>query len=216
MNRRAYSPTRKRIALRRCGWLAALVVLASVTGIYRFLPIQAVYMMADLIDIQHPQVVERFYDGSLPVTRFAAHYLVDGDDAMMLCVAGYHPLIGWYDRAWAKAETWDDAALHGGIYIHSQGDKRVCWLYGRVDNDTIQRLTLERTVKHHEEEGYTEAWNIPTEDIFEKGGKRYILMKLDMESMWDVGNTVHLIGYTSGGQIVKSSEIQARSWSTAG
>lgn len=218
MKRQRKTPTRKRTALRRCGWLAAVVVLASATRLYRFLPIQAVYMMADLKDIQHPQVVERFYDGSIPVSRFALHYLVDGDDAMMLCTAGYHPLVGWYDRGWCKAETWDGGALHGGIYIHTQGEQGMCWLFGRVDDGAIQNLTLERTVEPLEGEPYTEVWNIPPEDLLEKNGKRYILTKLAMME-WDMTEearvTWRLTGRTGGGQAV-TAEIAQQGWSAVG
>lgn len=218
MKRKRKLSTRKRTVLRRCGWLAAAVVLASVTGLYRFLPIQAVRVMADLKDIQHPQVVERFYDGSIPVTRFALHYLVDGDDAMMLCTAGYHPLIGWYDRGWCKAETWDGGPLYGGIYTHSQGGEGMAWLFGRVDDGTIQSLTLERTVEPLKGEPYTEVWSIPRGDLFEKNGKRYILMKLDgaeWEKEQESRITWRLTGRAGGGQIV-TAELARQSWSALG
>ena len=218
MKRKRKLSTRKRTALRRCGWLVAVVVLASVTGLYRFLPIQAVWVMADLKDIQHPQVVERFYDGSIPVTRFALHYLVDGDDAMMLCTAGYHPLIGWYDRGWCKAETWNGEPLHGGIYTHSQGGEGMAWLFGRVDDGAIQSLTLERTVEPLEGEAYTEVWSIPREDLLEKNGKRYILMKLDGaagEKEQESRITWRLTGRAGGGQIV-TAELARQSWAALG
>ena len=218
MRKQRKMSTRKRTALRRCGWLAAVVVLASVTGLYLFLPIQAVRVMADLKDIQHPRVVERFYDGSIPATRFALHYLVDGDDAMMLCTAGYHPLMGWYDRGWCKAETWDGSALHGGIYTHCQGEREMSWLFGRVDDGTIGNLTLERTVEPLGGTPYTEAWSIPREDLLEKNGKRYILMKLDgaeWEKEQESWITWRLTGRTGGGQIV-TAELARQSWSAVG
>ena len=214
MKKRISSPTRKRTALRRCAWLAALVVLASVLGIYNFVPVQAVWEMADVCDIQHPKTVSRFYDGTLPVTRFAVYNLMDGDDAMLLCRINYHPLTGWYGSTCGKAETWNSDPLHGGIYGETQGGKRICWFYGRVDDRHIQRLSLERTVKPVEGEPFTEVWDIPSEDLFEKNGKWYVLTKLDMEPRMNALCTYRLMGVTDSGQIV-SSEVESSNWSTS-
>lgn len=211
------APTRKQTALRRCATLAAVVVLASVTRIYNFLPIQAVRVMADINDMQHPEVVKRFHDGSLPVTRFALYYLVEDGDALMLCATGYHPLAGWYDRAWAKAETWDDAPLHGGIYTHTQGDKQSAWVYGRIENDAIKRVTLCRVMETEVENDFDFAYfPVPEEDVFERNGKRYILTQLHDFREGSAGWTTYsLLGETYGPESsLPECEIDCRSWST--
>ena len=224
MKRKRKLSTRKRTALRRCGWLAAVVVLASVTGLYRFLPIQAVRVMADLKDIQHPRVVERFYDGSIPVTRFALHYLVDGDDAMMLCTAGYHPLMGWYDRDWCRVETWDGAPVHAGVISHAQGGKRTAYLFGRVDNGYIDRFTLTFTELTEGEGGTIErvphSMDLPASALFRGGNdRRYLLTALDFPWVEDAPfapqfEDFRILGYDHAGDVLADEEVFWRSWSS--
>ena len=94
----------------------------------------------------------------------------------------------------------------------------MAWLFGRVDDGAIQSLTLERTVEPLEGEAYTEVWSIPREDLLEKNGKRYILMKLDGaagEKEQESRITWRLTGRTGGGQIV-TAELARPSWSALG
>ena len=212
MKKREKRSSRKRTALRRCAVLAAVVLLVSAMNLYHFLPIQAVWDMADMNDIEHPEAVRRFYDGALPVTRFALHYLVDGDYAMMLCMAGYHPLIGWYDRSYAKAETWDGTGLYAGVYEHYQDGAGVAYLFGRIDDPRIQELRLRITEGPYKENPVTQTVEIPEGDIWEQDGKRYFLSALASPS--GTRTVYHLSGLDEEGRTVRTVEAVARSWST--
>lgn len=213
MKKREKQSSRKRTALRRCGLLAAVVVLASAMNLYRFLPIQAVRDMADMNDVEHPKVMRRFYDGTLPVTRFALHYLVDGDDAMMLCVTGCHPLIGWYDRSYAKAETWDGTGLYAGVYAHYQDDASVSYLFGRIDDARIQGLSLRITEEANGKDPVTQTVKIPEGDIWERDGKRYFLSELEQLFLGH-SITYQLSGLDGDGRTVQTVEAGVRTWST--
>lgn len=214
MRKKTRTPTRKRTALRRCAVLALLLCVTSALNLYHPLPIQAVRGMADIEDVEHPRVIERFYDGSLPITRFALHYLVDGDNSMMLCVAGWHAVLGWYDRAYASVETWDGTGLYAGMYAHYQDDKRVGYLFGQIDDDEITQLLVEVHSSPQPEEAEVYFIDIPRENIFEKDGKRYFLSKMNMEELPDWLYDVHVSGIDEDGNIVQTTETMSRSWST--
>ncbi len=213
MKKREKQSSRKRTALRRCAILAAVVVLASAGNLYNFLPIQAVWDMADGNDIEHPRVVRRFYDGTLPVTRFALHYLVEGDHAVMLCVAGYHPLMGWYDRSYAKVETWDGTGLYAEVYGHRQGEAETAYLFGRVDDPAVRHLFLRITENVHGENPSTRTVEIPAADIWERDGARYVLTKLEDVSV-GAYSAFEVLGFDEAGLPVTAVEAQQHTWST--
>ena len=216
MSRRKKNIGRKGRALRSLGWLLVIAALASALKLYCFLPIQAIRNMADTQDVENPRVVERFYDGTLPVTRTALHYLVDGDRSMMLCVTGYNVFMGWYDRSFVPVETWDDNEIHAGLYIHQQDERRVVYLFGKIEDESIVRLTMEGFSTPEFEDRVAYSAEIPPEDIFEKDGERYFISKLDGEVLelpqflYDVS----LTGFDLDGNAVSTVEVLAHSWST--
>ncbi len=209
--------SRKHRALRNCGWIAVLLVLTSVLKLYSFLPVQAVRNMSDARDIENPKVVNTFYDGSLPITRFALWHLVQGDNAMMFCATGWHLLMGWYDRTWATVETWDGTGVYAGVYSHAQDEERVTYFYGRVDAESVESLTLdvdwaywERDREHRGEVQY----NLTPEDFFEKDGKQYFCAKLRAEEMWTWSADTTVTCVTGDGTVLETTEVDWRTWST--
>lgn len=212
-NRRPMS-SRRRQALRRCALLAAVVMLSSALGLYRFLPVQAMRLMADMEDVEHPRSVKWFYDGTLPITRVALYDLVQGDAAMLLCVTGFSPLGGWYDRAWAKVETWDGTGLYAGVYGHGQDGAFVTYIFGRVDDPAVQTLSVLVTEDALEDVPRSRSVEIPLSDIqTEKNGRRYFATKLDV---WPVGSstTFQVIGSGMDGTAFRTVEAPSQSWST--
>ena len=217
--------TRKQTALRRLALLLAIFLAASALNLVNLLPRQAVEDMADQQDIEHPVVIRRFYDGTLPVTRFALQYLVEGDDAMMLCTTGYHPLEGWYDRDWCRVETWDGAPVHVGLRIHAQGGKRTAYLFGRIDDASVTALTL-RFSQHLFPEGVESfqevphVLEVPREAVFRgENGNRYLLAPITLPSAgekYPQFADFRILGYDREGKVLADEEVPYQSWSTSG
>lgn len=214
MKQQKRSLTRKGRTLRMFVWLAVIVVLASALRLYDFLPIQTVRAIAETQDIEDPEVVSTFYDDTLPVTRFALHHLVDGKRAVMLCVTGYDPFMGWYDRSYACAETWSGAGLYGGLYAHTQGGQQTAYLFGKIEDEAVVSLSFEGKADRESEEADIWRCEIPEADIFEKNGTRYFASKVDASLPGEAAylyDTI-LTGFDKQGKIVKTVEVQVRAW----
>ena len=214
MSRRRKNIGRKGRALRTLGWLLVIAVLASTLKLYCFLPIQAIHAIADRQDVENPWVVDCFYDSTLPITRVALHYLVDGDRSMMLCVTGYNLFMGWYDRSYVPVETWDGSGIHAGLYTHQQDEYRVWYLFGKIEDDSIVRLSIQGSSLPQGEEGTVYSTEIPTETIFEKDGGRYFVSKLDETALPEYLYEGFVIGFDQDGNAVSTAKVHVHSWST--
>ena len=206
---------RKGRALRAFGWLLVIAALASALKLYCFLPVQAIRSISDMQDVENPKIVHRFYDGTLPITRVALHYLVDGDRSMMPCVTGYNVFMGWYDRSYVPVETWNSDGLSAGLYIHQQDDRRVAYLFGKIEDSSIARLALDgfsAPVEGGESASYHA--DIPVKAIFETDGERYFVSKLDEADMPQYLYEGMITGYDRSGNVVQTTETFAHSWHT--
>lgn len=206
---------RKKRALRNCAYLAVILVLASVFQVYRFLPSQAIGLMAEMEDVENPKVIDSFYDGTLPITRFAVHHLVQGDRSMMFCATGWHLLMGWYDRTWATVETWDGTGVYAGVYGHQQDEKSVTYFYGRVDAESVESMTLEVdfTCWDGEEEHVRYVrYEFGPEDFFEKNDTLYICKKLQAEEGWEWFNEPKVTCVTGDGRTLTAENVSWQSW----
>ena len=212
--------SRKKRALRNCVWLVVILVLASVFRIYQFFPGQAIRFMAEREDVEHPKVIHSFYDGSLPITRFAVHHLVQGDNALMFCGTGWHPLMGWYDRAWATTETWNGTGVYGGVFSHEQDEERMVYFFGRVDAKSVESLTLEMEFTYwngaEEKEDIVRylRYEFDSEDFFEEDGALYICKKLQADEGWEWFSDPTVTCVTGDGRTLITEDIGWRSWST--
>lgn len=217
MKRMKRNQGRKGRVLRLFARLTVVVLLASVLRLYNFLPIQAIRDMAEMQDVEDPKVVNSFYDNTLPVTRFALHHLVEGKRSMMLCVTGYDLFMGWYDRSYVSVETWDGSGLYAGLYIHQQAEQQVSYLFGKIEDGKIERLSLKGySAPQSEAEVVIHTFDVPETDIFEKDGERYFISKLD-----DTGQELpHLLydafatGFDREGHAVATVEVPVHSWHT--
>jgi len=219
VKKRKKNLTRKGRILRLCAGFAAIIALASTLKLYHFLPIQAIHAMADQQDIEEPRVIDTFYDGTLPITRFALCHLVQGKDALMLCTTGYNPFMGWYDRTWSVVETWNGTGLYAGVQRHQQDDKQVTYFYGRVDAEAVETLSLEvdftswdgkQELKHHAK------YTLAAEDFFEKDGFLYFCEKLPMEDkpLWEWLAKPRVVCTTADGTVLETDEVDWRGWSS--
>lgn len=214
---------RRRRALRRCAWLAAILLFLSVTKLYTPLPGMAIAEAADVCDVENPKVVDWFYDGTLPITRFSLHALVNGERSMMLAAVTFNPLAGgWYYRSYSEAEAWDGSGLYAGVYQHGQGDKAVGYLFGRIDDPEIVTVELTETVQAvlapeyglHPDEELTLPVTLKTEPIVERNGGRYLLAQMELREEPYYTRGFQLTGYDKDGNTVVTIEPHHRYWHT--
>lgn len=218
-------PTRAKRTMKRLAILLVLLAVVNGLGLYCVTPWRSVRIMADICDVEHPEKITRFYDPTLPIHRFALHYLVDGGDALMLCTSAYHPLAGWYDRDYCAVEAWDGAAVHAGLRMHTQGGKRTTYLFGRLDNGYIDSLSIHAAATVWEKDNtthyeVTKVFEVPKEAIFRgKNDKRYILCPVDGlvadASEYVQYRSFRILGYDYSGAVLADEEVNFQSWSTS-
>lgn len=217
--------TRPKRALRLAGRLFTLLVIAALFCGVNLTPRMAVADIADHVDMKGGNTfITAFYDGTLPITRFSRQYLVDGENAILLCAVS-PSVMGWYDRDWCKAETWDGAPVHAGLRMHTQGGKRTAWLFGRVDNGYIDSLSIHAAATVWEKDNtthyeVTKVFEVPKEAIFRgKNDKRYILCPVDGlvadASEYVQYRSFRVLGYDYSGAVLADEEVSFRSWSTS-
>ena len=145
---------------------------------------------------------------TLPITRVALYDLVQGDAAMLLCVTGFSPLGGWYDRAWEGGDMGRDGP-YAGVYGHGQDGAFVTYIFGvwmtlrcsalcPCTEDALEDVPRSRSVE------------IPLSDIqTEKNGPAVFCTKLDV---CPVGSSHHLqvIGAVLEGTLFGRWRRQAR------
>lgn len=214
----------RRIVKRLVILLLTLMVLNGL-GLYRVTPWRGVRAIADLCDVEKPEKITRFYDATLPIHRFALKYLVDGENAMMLCTTAFHPLMGWYDRDYCRVETWDGAPIHAGLASHSQGEKEVMYLFGRVDNGYITEFTLEYNKLVEGKDGGIQripcSVEVPASAIFwGENEKRYFLTPMQLPEDADARyypqlQDFRIIGYDHTGKVLADEEVFRQHWSTS-
>lgn len=217
MKKRKKLLSRKKRVLRNCAWLAVILVLASALQIYRFTPGQAIRAIAEIEDVENPKVVHSFYDGSLPITRFAMHHLVQGDNSLMLCATGWHLLMGWYDRAYATVETWDGTNIYAGVYGHKQDENEMTYFYGRVDADSVESMTLEVDFTYWDGDAEQKRYlryEFGPEDFLEENGALYICKKLQADEDWEWFSDPKVTCITGDGRTLITEDVGWRTWST--
>lgn len=214
--------TRPKRAVRLARRLFTLLVIATLFCGVNLTPRQAVADIADRVDMKGGNTfITAFYDGTLPITRFSRQYLVDGENAILLCAVS-PSIMGWYDRDWCKVETWDGAPVHAGLRMHTQGGKRTAWLFGRVDHGYIDTLSLHADAIVWEDNTHrkvTQTFEVPRDAIFRgKNDRRYILAPVEIP--YDEEDTIRyrsfrILGYDYSGAVLADEEVNFQSWSTS-
>lgn len=217
-------PTRAKRTMKRLTILLLLLAVVNGLGLYCVTPWRSVRIMADICDVEHPEKITRFYDPTLPIHRFALHYLVDGGNALMLCTPAFHPLAGWYDRDYCAVEAWDGAAVHAGLVSHSQGDAEFMYLFGRIDNGYITAFTLHFHELTEGKDGGIEriqrSVSVPADAIFwGENDKRYLLTPIQLPKSENARyfpqfQDLTLVGYDHTGKVLAEEEVFTQHWST--
>lgn len=206
--------TRKRRALRRSILLVAVIALLTITDLYYFFPMQAVKVMADMKDVEQPVVVKRLYGTELPRNGYTMRYLIDGEQAVMLCTVGYNPFMGWYDGAYSHVEKEKGRTLHAGLETYQKADTVEQYLFGRIDDPEITQLVLLFRVHIDWEQEYDwQMVTIPKEDLFEKDGKHYFLSQKDIGFVDGGWWEFELHGLNEQGSVIETAEVHWTSWS---
>ena len=133
---------------------------------------------------------------------------------MMLCVTGYNVFMGWYGRSYVPVGTWDGSGLYAGLYVHQQDERRVAYLFGKIEDKSIVRLVLDEFSVPEGAENVSYYAEIPAEDIFEKDGERYFVSKLDEAALPEYLYEGVITGYDRNGTVVKTAEALVHSWHT--
>ena len=207
--------TRKEKFFRLAGMTVFLAVLLSVTNAMNFLPRQAVRDVAETQNISEPRVIRSFYTDKLKTYRFARQYLVEGKEGLMLCAVGYGLLVGWYDRDWAEVGTGGEEPVHIGYRGHQQGEDLACYVFGRVEDESVARIVL-RWRPGTGIEGDFRFWELPEEAFFRENGRRYILLETE-----EVGTSngerrfiddLTALAYDENGTLLSEAEVRWHSW----
>lgn len=214
MRKQKKLPSRRKRALRWCALLLLALVLAGVTGVYEFVPARGIRSLADRVGVEEPRVVTWFYESVIPDRRSGIHMLVDGERAMMLCYSGFSLFRGWDGGEWAVVQTWDGSGLYGGVYMLWEGDNCQGYVFGKITEPDICRVTLRCEARGEE----LSTMDIPETAVFaeEDGSARYFLAPLTEEVMEDsryYAWQFFLTGEAKDGSEVLTVEGGSRRWS---
>lgn len=207
--------SRKKKALLRGLLLVVLVTVLSLTNAVSFLPQQAAYRIAEIQNVAQPRILRSFYDHKLKVYRFARQYLMEGEEALILCAVGWDPFSGWYDRDWSAVRTQDGNGFHVGYRGHQQGNAYSGYFYGRLDDERMSLVKL-RWKDAEKERWYEEELY---EDAFFQGGngKRYLLKESSFgaeDTRWFQHMTAY--AYDETGVLLAEEKVFWQEWGSAG
>ena len=174
--------SRRKRSLRRVLIAAAAVLLVNRIFLIGLLfPIQAIRHFEERQGTGRTAVVCRDWAPELQWSWLT--YLM-GNEHVTFLTGTYLSYLGWLGDSGAVLDCSEEAALHCGFWSISQGDGKVLYVFGRIDDPAIVRLKIQgrQTVFSEEqtdqvaEETYQE-WTLEQEEWIEKDGRRYFLMK---------------------------------------
>lgn len=208
--------TRREKVLRRALAVAGLVAALSLTNAVNFLPRQAAMDIAEMQNMESPEILRNFYCDKLKIYRVARQLLMEDEHVMILCAVGWDPLMGWYDRDWCTLPTTGDEPVYAGIRSHMQGEDCVLYVFGRVDDDRVAKVEF---VYGRAEDGGGETvlWELPQEAYFYENGERYFLMETDafLDETEQGFRSAAVVSRDKDGNVLSESDVWAQHWGTA-
>lgn len=207
-------PSRRRRTLRRLLIAAAALCLVNRIFLIGLLfPIQAIRQNEERTGTGRTTVICRDWATELQWSRLT--YLM-GNEHVTFLTGTYLSYLGWLGDSGAVLDCSEEAALHCGLWSINQGDGKVLYVFGRIDDPAIVRLKIQgrQTVFSEEqtdqvaEETYQE-WTLEQEKWMEKDGRRYFLMKTVSyeKSSWS-GQDFSVTGYNKYDEMVAEEKIE--------
>lgn len=213
--------SRKRRALRRLLIAAAAVFLVNrIFLIGLIFPIQAIRRNEEQAGTGRTAVVCRDWEPKF--RRDFLVYLTENEDATMLSGTRL-TYLGWIDGFGIPVDCSEPAAVHGGWWSMSrQGRDSLFYVFGRVDDPSIDLLTVQ--VWYEDWAGGEPvrqdafSWGLEREDLLEKDGRYYFLLKNDSVDFWEYTSNLRttVTGVDLAGNVIAEAELDGGGSSSYG
>lgn len=170
MKKRLHNSRRGR-ALLYAFLLAAVILVSSETGVYCFLPQQAILERAEQQGIETLEPV-MWIRGENPLGTGPSRLILSaGERTLLFCPVKFYLWGGWSSGAWSIVETWEGEGPYFGVWQHAKTN--ATYVFGQVDDPGVNTLTIHARADN----GTTWSQEI-TPDWQEKDGERYFITEL--------------------------------------
>ena len=156
--RRKKLPTRRRRALRRLVLAAAVLLLSNhLLGVGLLLPIQAIRQVEERQGAPHGAVLDRLWTPEIHRTHLV--YLTASEKAVTIADT-YLSVYGWIGGfGWSLDCTTGEPLYAGEMTMYrDEREGTVCCYYGRVDDPTIETVTISVRAELYDETTKTAYW----------------------------------------------------------
>ena len=207
-------PTRRRRALRRLVLAAAVLLLSNHLGVGLLLPIQAIREVEERQGAPHGAVLDRLWTPEIHRTHLV--YLTASEKTVTI-VDTYLSVYGWIGGfGWSLDCTTGEPLYAGEMTMYrDEREGTVCCYYGRVDDPTIETVTISERGELYDETTKTAYWEeaarltAEPEDFLERKGYRcFLLSHIITDWPYDSGRHAWATGYDAAGNVVAEFEIQ--------
>ena len=213
--RRKKLPTRRRRALRRLVLAAAVLLLSNhLLGVGLLLPVQAVRQVEERQGAPHGAVLDRLWTPEIHRTHLV--YLTASEKTVTIADT-YLSVYGWIGGfGWSLDCTTGEPLYAGEMTMYrDEREGTVCCYYGRVDDPTIETVTISVRAELYDETTKTAYWEeaarltAEPEDFLERKGYRcFLLSHIITDWPYDSGRHAWATGYDAAGNVVAEFEIQ--------
>ena len=208
-------PTRRRRALRRLVLAAAVLLLSNhLLGVGLLLPIQAIRQVEERQGAPHGAVLDRLWTPEIHRTHLV--YLTASEKTVTIADT-YLSVYGWISAfGWSLDCTTGEPLYAGEMTMYrDEREGTVCCYYGRVDDPTIETVTISERGELYDETTKTAYWEeaarltAEPEDFLERKGYRcFLLSHIITDWPYDSGRHAWATGYDAAGNVVAEFEIQ--------
>lgn len=175
--------TRKHKALRRKLICLAVLAVFSALHLYTFTPMQGIRYTEAQAGAGRTKAVARMLPPKELGLRGTLFYLTANENAVIMCYARFHPLMGWFDTLGAAVDCSEEAAIHAGWWSVGNDDEYAQYAFGRVDDSEVSELavSVEEIRYRTGEEVREELYRTNPEDArwFQKGDDRYFVIPVE-------------------------------------
>lgn len=215
------SPKRERVYSRK-RWVARCFVwfLVALLAVNHFLqlgfllPVQAIRQVEERQGAPHGAVLDRLWTPEIHRTHLV--YLTASEKAVTIADT-YLSVYGWISAfGWSLDCTTGEPLYAGEMTMYrDEREGTVCCYYGRVDDPTIETVTISVRAELYDETTKTAYWEeaarltAEPEDFLERKGYRcFLLSHIITDWPYDSGRHAWATGYDAAGNVVAEFEIQ--------